>query len=306
MLVLPRDSFVAALLAMTIDVLSMDFGNAMSGVPLPTVKEIIEEESWQSRAGKLGAKVSHERYGNPGNFESRRRGGLTTQRLRREHPEQFHLPDTSKQIERPSLSPQLAELIGIILGDGSIRDYYMTVSLNLWQEGDYAKFVSSLIKSLFNVSATLHTEILKSTYTVRVSSVNLVEFLNEIGLMTSNKVEQQVGLPDWIFENEETMRACLRGLMDTDGSVYLHRYKSGGIDYGYVKLTFSNHSRTLLNDIMTMLSALGFSPVTDGETKVTLNRQGEVLRYYSEIGTHNSHHLDRLRRLLQGNTSKFD
>jgi len=173
-----------------------------------------------------------------------------------------------------------------------------TVSLNLWPEGEYAKFVLSLIESLFNISVTLHAETLKSTYTIRISSVNVVKFLNEIGLVIGNKVEQQMGVPDWIFEDEESMRSCVRGLMDTDGSVYLHRYKSGGIDYSYVKLTFSNHSRTLLNDMVTMLRALAFSPVTDGETKVTLNRQEEVIRYYDEIGTHNSHHLDRLRRLI--------
>ena len=238
--------------------------SSRSGVPLPTVQEIIEEESWQSRAGKLGAKISHERHGNPGNFNSRQRGGLTTQRLRHEHPEEY--PSNEKEIDHPNLSPQLAELVGIILGDGSIREYYVTVSLNLWQEGDYAKFVSSLIESLFNVSATLHTEILKSTYTVRVSSVNIVKFFNEIGLATGNKVEQQVGVPDWIFEDKETMRACVRGLIDTDGSVYLHRYQSGGTEYGYVKLTFSNHSRTLLNNVMTMLSSTAKTETTADTT----------------------------------------
>jgi len=153
-----------------------------------------------------------------------------------------------------------------------------TVSLNLWPEGEYAKFVLSLIESLFNISVTLHAETLKSTYTIRISSVNVVKFLNEIGLVIGNKVEQQVSVPAWIFEDDETMRACVRGLMDTDGSVYLHRYKSGGINYGYVKLCFSNHSPLLLNDMKTMLSALGFSPVSDDETKVTLNRQEDVLR----------------------------
>jgi hypothetical protein len=278
--------------------------STLSRIPLPTIQEIIEEESWHSRAGKLGAEASHEKYGNPGDFESRRRGGLMTQRLRREHPELC--PSNEKQIDYPELSPQLAELVGIMLGDGSIREYYATVSLNLWQEGEYAKFVLSLIESLFNISVMLHTEILKSTYTIRISSVNVVKFLDEIGLVIGNKVEQQVGVPAWIFEDDETMRACVRGLMDTDGSVYLHRYKSGGIEYGYVKLTFSNHSRTLLNDMRRMLNALGFSPATDGETKVTLNRQDEVLRYYDEIGTHNSLHTDRLQRLIENDDANFD
>jgi len=39
--------------------------SSLSGLPLPTIEEIIEEENWQSRAGKLGAKASHEKYGNP-------------------------------------------------------------------------------------------------------------------------------------------------------------------------------------------------------------------------------------------------
>ena len=269
----------------------------LSGLTLPPIREILAEDDWHSRAGKLGAQKSWQTYGNPGTPEGRSRGGQVAGQRRRENPELYSGVTTVKEIREPELSPQLAELVGIILGDGNLNEHFVSVTLNLWHERDYAEFVARLFRELFAVEITPRAEIIKATHTVQVSSVRLVEFLTRLGLRIGSKVKQQVGVPAWVLDKEEFMRTCVRGLMDTDGGPYPHIYAVGGKTYRYVKLNFSNHSRPLLDDMKAMLIRLGFTPGGDGHTKVALNQQAEVLRYYAEIGTHNTYHLERFRRL---------
>jgi len=271
----------------------------MSGLPLPAIREIIAEDDWHSRAGRLGAQKSREIYGNPGTPEGRSLGGQVAGQRRREKPELYSRVTTAKGIQEPERSPQLAELVGIILGDGNLTEHFVSVTLNLRHERDYAEFVAYLFRELFEIEIAPQPEVIKVTYTVRASSVRLVEFLKGLGLHPGNKVEQQVSVPAWILDAEDWVRACVRGLMDTDGGPYPHRYEAGGKMYRYVKLNFSNHSRRLLGDMETMLHRLGFTPAGDGQTKVVLNRQEEVLRYYTEVGTHNAYHLERFRELGQ-------
>jgi len=45
---------------------------------------------------------------------------------------------------------------------------------------------------------------------------DLVEYLNSKGLSLGNKVLLQVGVPEWIWTKEEYIKACIRGLVDTE------------------------------------------------------------------------------------------
>src|SRR5262245_7820977 len=58
----------------------------LSGITLPVINEIIDEDDWHSRAGRLGAEVSLAKYGNPGTAEGRRAGGLAGYQKQSENP----------------------------------------------------------------------------------------------------------------------------------------------------------------------------------------------------------------------------
>lgn len=49
-----------------------------------------------------------------------------------------------KNIHHPELSPQLAELAGVIFGDGGISQYQLTITLNRLSDLEYSKYVESL------------------------------------------------------------------------------------------------------------------------------------------------------------------
>jgi hypothetical protein len=59
-------------------------------------------------------------------------------------------------------------------------------------------------------------------------------------------------VPRWIFKKREFVIACLRGLIETDGSIYRDR--------GYVMVNFVATIPRLASDVMTMLTRLGFQP----------------------------------------------
>lgn len=93
-------------------------------INLPQNIKILPEYWSVKKASRLGALRRIELYGNPGTPEGRRKGGLNTQKKFRSDPRiakriGFIL---RKKIKYPKESPALAEFIGIMLGDGGVRN----------------------------------------------------------------------------------------------------------------------------------------------------------------------------------------
>ena len=124
---------------------------------------------------------------------------------------------------------------------------------------------------------------------------NLNEFLCVLGLKTGNKVKQQVDVPLWIKNNRKYFKYCLRGLMDTDGGIFVHRYKVNGKKYSYLKLSFSNMSQPLRVFVYQTLTDLGFNPKLAGNKHVWLYSDSEARRYLDIVGSSNYRLLRRVR-----------
>ena len=270
----------------------------LSGVPLPPVIEVISVEERLRKAGSKGATTRNKVYGNPGTPEGSRKGARELWRRRRKHPNRYHPigggEKGRKEIQIPEYSPELAELVGILLGDGGIRRWEVKVTLHGEKEVEYAEFVARLFEDLFDLTASISVSKWSNKRTVAVYSVALVEYLEGIGLHRGNKVEQQVGVPDWIFTNRAFMEACVRGLMDTDGGpCIIARHRSGRY---YVGFRFKNSSRPLIDGMWKMLTSLGYK-ATKSRKYVNLFRREEVKRYCLHIGISNTYKQQRFLEL---------
>jgi len=264
------------------------------GVEVPAQAEVVPETTLKSIAGKAGGYACFRKYGSLGTPQGRRKGGRVSQQRRRENPEKYsQCWVTRKKIARPERSAELAEFIGIVLGDGGITDYQVTVSLGTETDAEYADFVGELAARLFGIKFGREFRKESKAVNIVLSSVNLVEFLQDQGLKIGNKVAQQVDVPMWVYDNPEYARSCLRGLMDTDGCVFHHRYQVNGKWYEYVKMGFTNHSRPLLAAVEKMLRMFGFHPRHDGVKHIWLDRQSDVHGYFRFVGTRNPKHLRR-------------
>ncbi len=199
-----------------------------------------------------------------------------------------------KTIRVPEYSEALAEFIGILLGDGGIRAYQVIVSLNKSHEAEYLQYVKQLIQRLFGVTASPYVDGNDDSVNLTVSSIRLVEWLEQIGMKRGNKVAQQVDVPSWIWQATAYQRGCLRGLVDTDGCFYRHRYRVNGQFYGYPKMCFVSYAKPLFQSARRLFATFGLSPTPhkDGR-RLYLHEAAGVARYMVLVGTHNPYHQSR-------------
>lgn len=249
-------------------------------------------------AGALGARARYRVYGNPGTPEGRRAGGRVSQQLFSANPERAARAGfvIRKSIRKPPPSSDLAEFVGIVLGDGSIGEYQVSIYLNERSERGFAEYIRSQIRRLFGISAALA----KNTHhclAVVASGKNLVEFLQTIGLQRGDKISNGTDIPSWIFENTEYQRACLRGLVDTDGALFVHDHVVSRHRYQHRGLIFTSYSPPLLRAAYRLLVNLGFrAKIYARHGHVFLFRQDDVRRYMMDVGTRNPHRRRQFER----------
>lgn len=243
-----------------------------------------------SAAGNKGGKAYMAKYGSAGTLESRRAGGESSYVKRKLHDNDIY---ARKPILRPEFSTELAEFVGIMLGDGHVDRYQITVALNSEVDQEYAGFVKSLIERLFGIRVNVSLRIKAKCVILTASSVELVEYLETIGLIGGNKVTQQVAIPDWIMNDREYSLTCVRGLFDTDGSVFLERHQIHGAQYCYTRMAFVNMSVPLRNGVREILQESGIDARIYAERNVTIGRFTDIEKYFRIIGSSNPKHLRR-------------
>lgn len=97
-----------------------------------------------------------------------------------------------------------------------------------------------------------------------------------------SKFKQGVSVPTWIKKSKKFSTACLRGLFETDGSVYKDR--------GYTTVNFVTIIPTLVEDVVQMIRDAGFSPNIQthkprkGEAKYTIRVSKEAAKFVKTIG----------------------
>lgn len=259
-------------------------------VPPPRRVEVFDDLEQKRVARHFGAIIQMRRYGNPGTPEGRRRGGLRAiARMRAAGDTRFV---NRIAIRRPPHSPALAEFVGAVLGDGGVTRFQVTIATGTRTDGAYALRLRKMFAQLFGLRATV-TAKRKNVTTVVASSVALVEFLQSLGVPCGNKIRQRIDIPPWIVRRPSLLRACIRGLFDTDGSIYLdvHRYRDR--TYRHMGLGFTSASPPLLHSVTRAFRSWGMHPTVNSEKHILLRREDEIVRYFKEIGTSNPKHRRR-------------
>jgi ribosomal protein S8 len=248
-------------------------------------------------AASKGGIARLKKYGNFGTPEGRRRGGLASVITHRKNNTDFI---QRKPILRPINSKLLAELMGILIGDGHLSNFQVSVTTNSQTDLDHALFSKDLIESQFKVA--VHIFYRKgNTVVIVASSRNLVAFLSKKGMPIGNKIRNGLRIPKWVFRKPEYGRAFLRGLFDTDGCVYLDKHKNDKSLklYRHIGIAFTSYAESLRNDIIILLKTFGFTPTNRSTQKsVYIRKQHEVKKYFKEIGSSNPKHLLRYAEFI--------
>jgi|APHM01.1.fsa_nt_gi hypothetical protein len=180
---------------------------------------------------------------------------------------------------------QSAELIGIILGDGYLQErsgnqgtssYRLVITVHQ-NENTLQEHAKNLLYSLTNKKPSIHDLKESKATQIIVYSKEIIKELKQLGLQPGDKTVNQVNVPQWIKNDRSYVRKCLRGLVDTDGTIYRQTTDNRVI------IQFKNLSEPLLSDFKYMCGLLEYSPSKAGENTVQIARQNQVQNFIDEI-----------------------
>lgn len=240
---------------------------------------------------QAGGRARILKHGNPGTLAGRRRGGIRSLITHRIKQTGFK---TLRTITEPARSADLAELLGIIAGDGHVDTYQTTVTTNSETDMAHALYAKRLFEKLFGITVALRVRHDTKACVVVMSSKAACDFLVANGMVRGNKVYAGLCMPQWVSRKTEYRHAFTRGLFDTDGSVYVDTHTIRGKVYRNACLVFTNRSGPLLSDFKSSLEAIGLHPTQKTKYAVFLRRAGEIQHYFATVGTSNPKHIGRL------------
>ena len=251
---------------------------------------------WHTKeASRKGAIKRNSIYGNPGTYESRRKGGLNSLKSPKLKKTNFKF---LKPIKTPVQSEGLAELIGILIGDGGITRYQIRVTLDKKRDKKYASYVKFLFGTLFCVEPSVYVSNRDSVIGIVVSSKAMVDCLMELGLPKGNKITQEIDIPEWIKQDQSFSKSCLKGIFYTDGSVYLDKHRIRGKNYFSMNLALTSASGKLLYSIYEILAGEGFSPTISSPRSIRIRKSKQVKEFFDKIGSSNPKHIKRFEKFL--------
>ncbi len=189
----------------------------------------------------------------------------------------------------------LYEFIGIIMGDGCIRYstkkrvYSFELVGDVDEHKEYFDRISDLIFSLASRRPKIWVRYEKLGRSLRlmINCKKFVEFLlNDLRLQKSPKTFR-TRIPkkflDWNYSKH-----IIRGLFETDGSLYFSKSKKGKYP-NYPRLEIKSSSEVLLKQLLSILSSNGFNPHiirsnTDRTHRILLSGEKMLEKWHNDIG----------------------
>ena len=203
-------------------------------------------------------------------------------------------------------SARSAELVGILLGDGSINKYpsprystFYRVKISCHSaETKYISFVASLVKEVLGTKPRIHARKNEQTTEVVLFRKEVVESLLALGLKKSPKWERAaIPLP---FLDPLLDIAVLRGYFDTDGSVVIA--DNNGTPYPRLEMKIC--PSPMQSQFLGILDRLGLSygcyHLQKEEIRVQLNGKEALRRWFRMVGSHNPKHIRRAAAFVPG------
>lgn len=116
-------------------------------------------------------------------------------------------------------------IVGLALGDGNLSNSNgRAVRLRITCDKKYPKLYKHIFKSLQKFLPDNKVGLIdrQSCFDVYCYS-NKLESLLGWKAKGGSKFKQKVKIPNWILENKEFTKECLRGIIQTDGSIFKDR-----------------------------------------------------------------------------------
>lgn len=176
-----------------------------------------------------------------------------------------------------SIKETTAYIIGVSLGDGNLSNPNgRAVRLRITCHTKYPGIIARIVAALQNVFPHNKVSLVKGG---KPSYVNISCYSNGLEKILGwkanggSKFNQNATIPEWIKRSPTYAAACVRGLLETDGSVYTDR--------GYKMVNFTTTIALLAKDVVAMIRLLGF--VSHCYTISTMHKTKYILRISKNV-----------------------
>lgn len=223
---------------------------------------------------------------------------------------EFSKFDRKRGLKLPTImNEQLAEDIGIMVGDGHIGRHIrkktgvmdnqiMCFGNAVTDNAFYGEYVRALKKSIFNLDFMFYTQ-KDNTCILKLNSKGLLEFYTKtIGLPLGKKTN--IRIPSIIMGSPDEIKCSfIRGLADSDFSMTFRKKHKNVLYYPLIKI--GTASKWLIADTKEILDELGFKVTVSYDLKrihpltkrshigheLALNGKNNLEKWMTLIGTNN-------------------
>jgi len=201
------------------------------------------------------------------------------------------------------LTPGRAEFVGVLMGDGYVYakkgHYQIGVVGSPKTDVEYFEYLKKLILNEFGLTV-------KAKYRYRglrmvFGSKEIVSFLcKDLGMVFGKDKSENTYIPSLILRDRKFVKSAIRGIVDTDGSVFVAK-KPGSPKYPSIEITTASH--ILATQLRETLIGMGFRVakiwgcLSKGSKRtvyrVPLNGKDNIKKWVNEIGFSNLYKLKR-------------
>lgn len=175
-------------------------------------------------------------------------------------PKYFTIGKTGKKLKVLENTDFVNEFLAIMQGDGSLLTNGQTfsITLNSEDEARYVIYVRCLLRRIFP-KALIHENKDEEGkgITFIINDMSYHYAIVSRGLVPGDKVLNQIRVPRYVILFRIFLTSWLKGLFDTDGSIYL---RTGGMG---ISLSFSSGSKPLVEDFMKICSLIGIDTASE-------------------------------------------
>jgi translation initiation factor 1 (eIF-1/SUI1) len=194
----------------------------------------------------------------------------------------------TKKIKIPELNEKLAEFIGAYLGDGTLTKYFIRISGDYRYDIPYFDYLKNLVDELFGINVTITKEKKHNTMYLTIFSSKMCSFLKkEYGIEYGHKIRNKTIIPKQIIKDERLSLACMRGLIDTDGSISRRGRKGSQFC-----IQFTSHNKELLKQVYRIGKKIEIFTFGDA-TGTGTNKRDNIIKFFKIVGSSNLRHIVR-------------
>lgn len=267
------------------------FQQLLTLIPVDKVNAIKNKARYiKNNWGQIkGGKKTYTKYRK--NFERGRRLGLKKIKMK------------SKKIDlNTQLTEELCEFIGAFIGDGFTNKYghvSMTqIAGDKRYDLEYHHYLGSIIEKLFGIQPRIYTK--QRTNELRTNFYSRALFLLLVKRFSfpKGKKAKTVLIPEEVISSKDprVIAAVLRGIFDTDGSIYFDYRKIYKKKYPRIDLHIKNSN--LVKQIGEQLKHLDINfSIVEGGSRLQINGSRNVGRYIDLIGFSNQRHTKKLMEI---------